>query len=76
MPEFLSLSLFSLFQPLLHSMSENSPVLDENTLQLYRDYVGITDPHELKHHLTRVQSILVKVNGQKKKSIFEAFTNT
>lgn len=50
-------------------MSETyqSPVLDENTLQLYRDYVGITDPEKLKLHLMNVQSRLLKVYRKEKK---------
>lgn len=50
-------------------MGEKGPMLDENTLQLYRDYVGITDPHELKLHLIHVQSRLVKVKSREQKII-------
>ncbi|KAG2206523.1 hypothetical protein INT47_008540 [Mucor saturninus] len=41
-------------------MEKEEPVLNENTLQLYQDYVGIKDPQELRLHLKHIQDRLAK----------------
>lgn len=42
-------------------MEKEEPILNENTLQLYHDYAGITDPQELRLHLKHIQDRLAQV---------------
>jgi hypothetical protein len=54
-------------------MAEESPVISEDILQLYRDYAGIKDANELSLHLINIQTRLATVKIRKIAK-YEAFT--
>lgn len=56
-------------------MTDELPVISENTLQLYRDYAGIHDSNELIAHLINIQARLAKVKKNRKLKSLKTVTD-
>lgn len=42
-------------------MTNDSTLLNKETIQFYREYTGLNDAHDLERHLTAIQQKLAKV---------------